>query len=107
MESYYLVVIIFTHFLILFESVLPSIITAQTNRLWFDHFGLDEGLTQVALTCITQDSMGFIWIGTDGGGLNRFDRQTETFVSYANDPNDSTSLSQNSVYAIFEDSQQN
>ena len=28
------------------------------------------------------DSSGFLWVGTWGSGLNRFDRNTETFVSY-------------------------
>jgi ligand-binding sensor domain-containing protein len=36
---------------------------------------------------------GTIWIGTAGGGLNRFDRKTEQFVRYFHDPNDPNSLS--------------
>ncbi len=44
-----------------------------------------------------------LWIGTDGG-LNRFDTETETFKHYKHDPNDSTSLSHNGIWSIFEDS---
>ena len=44
-----------------------------------------------------------LWIGTNGGGLNRFDRDTETFIHYQGDPNKPNSLSHNSVFSIYED----
>lgn len=46
---------------------------------------------------------GRIWVGTAGGGLNVYDKITDTFKSYMNDPQDITSLSNNAVYSIFED----
>ncbi|MDM8521688.1 two-component regulator propeller domain-containing protein [Anaerolineales bacterium HSG6] len=51
------------------------------------------------------DSYGIIWVGTWGGGLNRFDPRTEQFTHYLNDPDDPTSLSNNRVQTMFEDSQ--
>ena len=45
-----------------------------------------------------------LWIGTHGGGLNRFDRRKGTFTHYRNQPNYPRSLSSNNVYAILEDS---
>jgi signal transduction histidine kinase/ligand-binding sensor domain-containing protein len=33
----------------------------------------DRGLPVPALTCLAQDSDGFLWVGTDGGGIVRFD----------------------------------
>lgn len=51
---------------------------------------------------ITEDSRGYIWVGT-GDGLNRFDRKSEKFVSFKNDPDDPYSLSQNSINAIYPD----
>ena len=38
----------------------------------FEHLGLDDGLSQVSVMSVTQDSMGSIWIGTRNG-LNRYD----------------------------------
>lgn len=51
-----------------------------------------------------EDRAGELWVGTRRGGLNRFDRATETFIRYMNDPDNPTSLSFNAVGAIFEDS---
>ena len=48
-----------------------------------------------------QDKDGFIWAGTDGG-LNRFDGYD--FKVFRNKPFDTTSLGDNAVYFIVEDS---
>jgi ligand-binding sensor domain-containing protein/class 3 adenylate cyclase/predicted metal-dependent HD superfamily phosphohydrolase len=45
---------------------------AQFSGLAFDHFGINEGLSQSTVNALLQDSTGFIWIGTQDG-LNRFD----------------------------------
>ncbi len=50
-----------------------------------------------------EDSTSVLWVGTENGGLNRFDRATETFTRYQYDSNDSTSLSSNRVRAIYQD----
>lgn len=44
-----------------------------------------------------------LWIGTGGGGLNQFDPGTGTFLHYEEDPAIATSLSNNTVYSIYED----
>ncbi|MCJ7625045.1 MAG: histidine kinase, partial [Anaerolineaceae bacterium] len=41
--------------------------------------------------------------GTNGGGLNRFDRENEYFVSYVSEAGNPNSLSTNIVLSIFED----
>ncbi|HEX9892830.1 MAG TPA: two-component regulator propeller domain-containing protein, partial [Gemmatimonadales bacterium] len=41
----------------------------------------------------------FLWIGTAGGGLNRFDRETETFTHFTED----TGLPNNVVYGVLAD----
>jgi len=51
-----------------------------------------------------EDSSGTLWIGTYGGGLNKFDRETKSFVRYQHDANDPNSLSNNTIFAIYEDS---
>ncbi len=50
-----------------------------------------------------EDRSGTLWIGTNGGGLNQFDRQTKTFVRYQHDDNDPNSLSDDTVSAVYED----
>jgi len=52
---------------------------------------------------IYEDRSGVLWIGTFGGGLNEFSRETEKFTHYQNDPNDPNSLSNNSIASICED----
>lgn len=42
------------------------------QKLNFSHLGLDEGLTQETIHCITQDKNGFIWLGTSDG-IVRYD----------------------------------
>jgi signal transduction histidine kinase/ligand-binding sensor domain-containing protein len=57
--------------------------------------------------CFFEDSKGIIWVGTDGGGLNAFDRTTETFKFYTHDPNDPSTISSNVIRSITEDSKGN
>ena len=43
-----------------------------------------------------------LWFGTRGDGLNSFDPQTERFTQYRHDPENSQSLSGNTVWSIHE-----
>jgi PAS domain S-box-containing protein len=61
----------------------------------FRHYGLDEGLSQSQVSSICQDSRGYIWIGTLGGGLNRFDGKE--FVTYTMQDG----LSSNMILKLF------
>ena len=59
------------------------------------------------ITAIYEDKFGILWVGTAYGGLNRFDRKTETFTRYMHNPDDSTSISNNNVLCINEDTNEN
>lgn len=48
------------------------------------------------------DSDGDLWIGTDGGGMDMFDKKNEKFIHYQNQQNDSNSLVFNRVFKIIE-----
>ncbi|SDJ89775.1 Signal transduction histidine kinase [Catalinimonas alkaloidigena] len=66
------------------------------------HLGTDEGLPSDNIEYVFQDSYGFLW-ASSYDGLIRWDGQT--FVTYAHDEADSTSLSHNIINCIWEDSQ--
>jgi ligand-binding sensor domain-containing protein/signal transduction histidine kinase len=63
-----------------------------------------DGLQSGNVRCLRQDHQGFFWIGTEDG-LYRFDGSE--FVAYRHIKGDSTSLSTNYIFSIYEDSRQN
>ena len=75
--------------------------TSAQNNIRFNHLTVEDGLSQSAVTCILQDRKGFMWFGTQDG-LNRYDGYN--FKIFKNDPADSTTLSDNFIFSIYEDS---
>ncbi|HEV2479266.1 MAG TPA: two-component regulator propeller domain-containing protein [Puia sp.] len=67
----------------------------------FSRFTPTNGLSQSNVTCILQDHLGFMWIGTQNG-LNKYDGYQFTICRY--NPGDSNSLPNNHIKAIVEDS---
>ncbi len=55
------------------------------------------------ISSIVEDGRGSIWVGTLGGGLNRFERADETFTRFQHDPIDPRSLSDDRIRAVFAD----
>ncbi len=53
---------------------------------------------------LCDDDSGNLWIGTDGGGLDRWDRRADTFIHHRHDPEDPASLSGDRVRALLLDS---
>lgn len=51
---------------------------------------------------IHEDEDGILWIGTLGGGLNRFDRTAGTFSAIRSDPRNPNSLNHDFVFCIHE-----
>ncbi len=56
-----------------------------------------------AISSLFEDAEGILWIGTKGGGLNKFDRQTNIFKRYTHDVDKPNSLSSNTVTVVYED----
>ncbi len=52
---------------------------------------------------VYRDQDGALWIGTNGGGISRFDPETEKFHKYMYDATDAKSLSNNFVECVYED----
>lgn len=87
-------------FLLCFAQICFTGLYASNRVAQLEMFGIDDGLSQTAISCVMQDSQGFLWIGTQDG-LNRFDGYS--FKSYRNLPNDSTSLANNNIVSLQED----
>lgn len=62
---------------------------------------IQNTLENSGVTCVTQDSYGYIWAGTDFG-LKRYDGYQ--FNSYANIPGDTTSIGEDEINCLFSDS---
>ena len=56
------------------------------------------------LTLLEDAGSGDIWVGTQTGGLSRWQRENGTFRHYRHDPQDSTSLAENEIRALIQDS---
>ncbi len=59
----------------------------------------ENSMSNSRVLCLYEDNSGIIWIGTYGGGLNRFDPKTKIFTHYT----EKDGLPNNVVYAILED----
>ena len=62
-----------------------------------------KSLSNDEIRSIYEDHIGNVWIGTYGGGLNKYDRDNDNFIIYKNNVDDPFSLSNNFVYTIYED----
>jgi signal transduction histidine kinase/CheY-like chemotaxis protein/ligand-binding sensor domain-containing protein len=66
--------------------------------------GDPTSLSNNVINSIKEDKNGVLWIGTWGGGLNKFDPQTNIFTSYKHDPNRTNSLSNDLINKLCIDS---
>ncbi|WP_293668606.1 hybrid sensor histidine kinase/response regulator transcription factor [uncultured Parabacteroides sp.] len=71
---------------------------------YFNHLGIENGLSQLSVLDIFQDSDGYLWMGTRNGA-NQYDGYE--FKVYRNEVNDSTTLSDSHILAITEDQAKN
>jgi len=86
--------------IIISTFTLPVDLQAEKDNIKFEHFSLEEGLSQATVWSILQDRHGFMWFGT-ADGLNKYNGYN--FEIYKHDPFDSTSLPDNRIMTIFED----
>lgn len=77
---------------------------SSMNNFFFSHLGVEDGLSQLAVMNIYQDSDGYLWFGTRNG-VNRYDGYE--FRIYQNEVNNPESLSDNNILCIAEDGEKN
>ncbi len=73
-------------------------LAAQTAELYGDLFTTQSGLSQSRVHTILQDSLGFLWIGTQDG-LNKYDGYSFDHFRYQPD---AISLSNNNIHCLAE-----
>ena len=77
---------------------------AYSINFFFSHLGVEDGLSQVSVLDIFQDSDGYIWFGTRNGA-NRYDGYE--FVTYQNEVNNNATLTDNYIRGFAEDGKKN
>lgn len=83
--------------LVLFASILHA---ERTNYLYSFNSDLNEGISQLSVMDIYQDSKGYLWFATKNG-LNRFNGKE--YVIYRREDGNEQSLSGNSIASVTED----
>ncbi len=75
-----------------------TVSTVHAQHYNFKQYSVADGLAQSQVYALLQDSRGYIWMGTRGGGLNSFDGIK--FETYTN----KDGLNSNYILSLFEDS---
>ncbi len=91
---------IFNCIIFILFAILPYLAFSQSRTINFEHIGTREGLSQINVNCIIQDSRGFMWIGCRNG-LNRYDGYK--FLTYRYDSKNDNSVSNNMITDLVED----
>ncbi|MBI3501055.1 MAG: SpoIIE family protein phosphatase [Bacteroidetes bacterium] len=81
-----------------FFLALPFFCRAQTANIHL--YSIEEGIPQSQVHCVLQDKKGFLWFGTDGGGLVRYDGKKFSVFTI------SEGLCYDGVYCLGEDEQE-
>jgi ligand-binding sensor domain-containing protein len=103
------------------QSVVTSMVQDHAGFMWF---GTQDGLNRYDgyefkiykndpedpsslslnyINVVYEDSFGTLWIGTHGGGLNQFDRESDSFIRWTYQSDDPNRLGSSIVNAIIED----
>src|SRR5580658_7351058 len=69
-----------------------------------NEIGDDRSLSNNLVNDLVEDRRGDLWIGTWGGGLDRYDRKTDQFTHFRHLADDPGSISSNLVLAMLKDS---
>jgi ligand-binding sensor domain-containing protein/signal transduction histidine kinase len=82
------------------NPILTKLPIHYSSDIRFSLISTEDGLSQIRVSGIVQDTLGFIWFGTEYG-LNRFDGYT--FKVFVHEPNNLNSLSGVNILFLFKD----
>lgn len=89
-----------------FSNAIESKIPKLLNHYIYDPKNPNYSLSKNAVKSLFIDHTGIIWVGVNGGGVNKLDPNSKEF-SHIKKSLDEASLSNDKIRAIFEDSEQN
>lgn len=70
----------------------------------YEHKNSDStSISDGFIWCIFEDEERHLWIGTNDGGLNKYDPKTDRFTCFKNNPSDKNSILSNTVFFIVQD----
>jgi len=92
------------HILIPILFCFINLCLAQIVELKFNHYSIEDGLSQNTINTIMEDKDGFLWIGTDDG-LNKFDGFEYKVYQYS--IYNKNGLSNNQITAVEQDTEGN
>jgi signal transduction histidine kinase/CheY-like chemotaxis protein/ligand-binding sensor domain-containing protein len=77
----------------------------------FHHYKINRedksSLQNTGINKLFEDKAGNLWIGTNGGGLSRYNPDTDSFITVLQNDSDLTTISNNAITSIDEDSKGN
>lgn len=91
----------FFYFFIGYLFLVSTSTWSQETKQKYQFVTIKENVSKIGAYTMIQDQYGFMWMGTNGAGLNRFDGIN--YTSYKNKLNDATSLSNNNIYCSYKD----
>jgi signal transduction histidine kinase/ligand-binding sensor domain-containing protein len=91
-------ILLFLNFIV---GLNPAAFAQIPEKLRFEHFTIQQGLSNNWIRDITQDHLGYIWVATQSG-VNRYDGYD--FKVYRNIPSDFSTITDNSVNTVYADS---
>ncbi|RYU90888.1 hybrid sensor histidine kinase/response regulator [Mucilaginibacter terrigena] len=59
------------------------------------------------INTLAEDAAGNLWVGTGGGGLSLYNRNTDSFTNFLPNKNDATTISNDDVTSIYRDRKNN
>ncbi len=88
---------------LIFQNTASNLYAQETVLDWrFDKFTSQDGLSQNTVTCMIQDNLDFIWIGTENG-LNRYDASSfKTYKTEQKEEQNQNSIPDNHITFLLQ-----